>query len=868
MGASLDRMVSDDVVANIKKDLLRRVQDYHLPPDQAARDLAKMGIARQALDLALEELHREQEANILVTPTVVDPSTWTKWYMGPPQRGNWADYREMWQRSGKPGLEELDRSTTDITGLLANPRSLQRRKGLVMGNVQSGKTGNFAGVAAKATDAGYRLIVVMGGLYNNLRQQTQDRLVHDVFHPGDPGWRMLTGPKHDIPRIDYPQHDITASRPTAAVVKKNDKRLQNLINVLRALPEETLARIPVLIIDDEADQATPNSSSARRKVSRINELMRELWSLVRVGTYLAYTATPFANVLMNPDDESELFPSDFITLLTPGPTYFGPERVFGVAEATEDEVTAPSSDGLPMVRNVPDDEADALRPPPAKEGRESFVPPIVPSLEDALRWFLIATTVRRLRGQENHSSMLVHTTRLTAPHRAMQRQVQEWLDGQREDVLDQVVFRDLWEAEARRVEPDQPRLLPAWADIWRLLPEVMDEVRVVVDNGESEDRLSYTDEEPSVVVAIGGGTLSRGLTLEGLVVSYFTRTTSTYDTLMQMGRWFGYRDGYEDLPRLWVSSGLDRDYAFLARVERDLRAEIESLANSEFTPAQVGVKIRQHPGRLEITSVAKMRSARPAQLSLSGTARQTFILDGSDPNIRDSNKAAVEELIGGRLSEDHGALIARGITSAEVVRFLQTFRAHEDQQVLESQEQKDLMKDWLTRVANNCTWSVVVTDNKAPDAADRLGTMSLAGHEVRTVNRAPLYGSTPERLDFKAVMSPGDWVADIKHKLPAQPGTPAERLQARRLHASGEGLIVIYPVSAHSVPARTPASGIPTRMPMPIDHDLLAYAIVFPHVPDTDGSQGTFVSVRPIPVMDEPDEPDTEEIPEDTEDEA
>lgn len=850
---------AEDELQQLKDLLIRESQERHVSLKEAARELQKLHIPRDKLDRAVAELEDEMAVNVLVTPSIVDTSNWLKWYLGPVEDGHWAAYRELWLASGKPGLDELDRSTTELTKLLANPNSRQRRKGLVMGNVQSGKTGNFAGLIAKATDAGYRLVIVASGLHNNLRNQTQDRLVHDVLRPG---WRVLTKPDEDVPPIAYPQHDITATTPTAAVVKKNKPRLNYLIDALKALPVEARRKIPVLIIDDEADQATPNTPTARAAISAINGCMRELWRWVEVGTYVAYTATPFANVLMDPDDTDELFPSDFISILTPGETYFGAERVFGVAEADEDGEWG-VSDGLDMVRHVSDIEAQALRPPSNLAERESFVPPIVPSMEEALRWFVVATAIRLLRKQEEHSSMLIHTTHYIDPHVAMQTKLQTWVTNELEHRPLQK-YREVWLKELGAVVPETPRFQPEWTEIEAMVPGVLNRLKVIVDNGKSADRLSYSNDQPEIVIAIGGGTLARGLTLEGLVVSFFTRTTNTYDTLMQMGRWFGYRDGYEDLPRLWVSTGLDKDYAFLARVERDLRAEIQALADSEFTPAQAGVRVRQHPGRLEITSMNRMRKARTVQVSLSGVGRQTFLLDGSDPSTQERNLQAVNDLVGNRLDPDgYGRLFARGVTSDRVVTFLRGFYSHKDQRVLQSDEQQQVMADWIRSFAGGSSWSVLVTDNTAPDAQQRLGSMMIGGQKVNMVNRAPLVGSTPDRLDFKAVMSPSDWIADIRDELEAGelPSTPAQRLRARRVVAEGRGLIVIYAISPWSAPARVTASEKPSRMEMPVEHPMLAYAIVFPFVKDVDKSQGTFVSVRSTPVVErDDDEAELEEI--------
>lgn len=796
--------------------------------------------------------HRLQSVrHVKAQDSIINPATDADWYPGPSDKGEWARYRAIWLESGKPGLETLDASTTRITALLANPRALDtpgctpKRKGLVMGNVQSGKTGNYAGVIAKAADAGYGLVIVLAGLYNNLRKQTQDRLDHDVFHKD---WDPLTDIE-DIPVVSRPEYRVRAGRRTYAVVKKNSRRLTNLLDALRGLPEETRKRIPVLIIDDEADQATPNNPTNKQEISAINGLLRQIWAEVRVGTYLAYTATPFANVLMDADSEDELFPSDFITVLEPGADYFGAERVFGIAETFTDDITT-YSDGLDMVREIPSIDVAQLHPSRSAEDRENDPVPVVPSLVDAMRWFFLATTVRRIRGSRDHSSMLIHTTHYAAPHFRMRESILAWLDDERVS-LNLQAYRTLWEQERDRAREARTEQMPTWQQIETTLPDVLASVRVIVDNGSSDERLDYDKEKGQTVIAVGGGTLSRGLTLEGLVVSYFTRTSSQYDTLMQMGRWFGYRPGYEDLPRIWVAPGLDKDYAFLARVERDLRDEIASLEGSEFTPAQVGVKIRQHPGRLEITSVGRRINAIEVNTSLSGTVRQSFILDGSDACVTQVNRAVVEELMG-----DQAVMLSSGrwgkseIGSSAVVDFLRRFRVHPDQRSLADETQLTAVAEWLRRFGRKCSWTVVIAENNDPDARQRLGTMTIAGREFSMVSRTPLIGSTRDRLDFKAVMSPSDWVADIPRELLGDkiPDTPRDRRIARRRHAFGRGIIVIYPISDRSAPRVATPGTSSRRIAMPTNHPVLAFGIVFPYIDDPQGREGTFVSVRPVSV--------------------
>lgn len=844
--------------------LLERSVKQCVSPQEAARKVRREFPMIPSGDFthALAIIERRQQDSFLLDDFVVGPGIGSeKWYAGPTPEGQWESYKQKWRESGKPGLDYLDSSTTHITALLADPKKVGTRKGLVMGNVQSGKTGNFAGVIAKAADAGYKVVIVLAGLYNNLRQQTQQRLVHDVFGPE---WQLLTGKKNDLAPVEYPQHDFQPGHFTAAIVKKNPKRLQNLRDALRALDPNLRDRLPILIIDDEADQATPNSPTAKKEVSTINGLMREIWQEVHVGTYLAYTATPFANVLMDPDSTEELFPSDFITMIEPGEAYFGAERVFGIAESLETGRET-WSDGLDMVRKVPDADVDMLRPPTKPDDRKEFVAEMVPSLEAALRWFVIATAVRRIRRDEGHSSMLVHTTHYADPHLAMRDTLDTWLGSERAE-FNEPLYRSLWEAEKDRVASERSKPLPSWDEVVAAIPSVFSDLKVIVDNGLSDERLDFETEAPQTVIAVGGGTLSRGLTLEGLVVSYFTRSTNTYDTLMQMGRWFGYRVGYEDLPRIWVSHNLDKDYAFLSRVEKEMRDEIKSLEASEYTPRQVGLKILHHPGRLEITSVGRMKAAKLVQISLGNTRRQSFILDGSLA-VQQRNLAAVERLASGRLDRNaRGELVARGISSSEVGAFLSSFQAHADQTMLQSPEHQEAMQKWLQTFGQDTPWSLIIANNG--QLADPMGHehFSVDGQTVTMLQRTPMAGSTEGRLDFKAVMSTRDWIADID---PAKfigklPSTDDAARRARRELAHGQGLIMIYPMSPNA--EVEDKAKHKDRMDMPVDHPVLAFGIIFPAIDDPQHEEATYIGVRPNPLAPVDQEEIDVPLPQDTED--
>lgn len=808
----------------------------------------------ELVDEAYLTLKNIQDANVAWETSVgavLNSDSYTDgWYLGSTDDGQWSRYWRLLQKRNEPGLDKLAAETEFIVRLLADPnRHGQKRKGLVMGNVQSGKTRNFAGVIARAVDAGYKYVIVLSGMNNNLREQTQARLSRDLFHSSN--WYPLTGKEQDFGAVSNPQAVALLQHQPAlcAVVKKNTARLANLVRMMKAVPLEMRRQLPVLIIDDEADQATPNSLAEKKRISAINKHLRELWDTLVSGTYVAYTATPFANILMDPEDEEELFPADFITTIEPGEGYFGSERVFGIAESV-DEDGGNTADGLDMVRKIPARETAALRPPSDAAAREDFDPELPASLHSAFHWFAVATAIRRARGDNGHSSMLVHTTHYTLPHFAMKRRFQQLIAAAHGEVAEGRLeaFQGAWERESKRVESQATISLPTWGEVAVHLSDALGDIKVIVDNGSSDDRLNYDTDEEQTVVAIGGGTLSRGLTLEGLVVSYFTRTsTNTYDTLLQMGRWFGYRPGYEDLPRVWVSEGLDEDFAFLARVESDLREEIRSVQGSEFTPKDVGVKVRAHPGRLQVTSANKMFHASVVQLGLSGTANQTFLFDGSDPTITRRNSQRVDSLIQGGLREQtlgsSPVPIVRGISGHRVAEFLGTFETHGSQQWLASNRKE--LQQWVTNWASGPIWNVVLVDTPPERTGQsQLGELEIGGFRLRCANRSVLKGSTISKLNFKAIASPADRIRDLdpaiyRHE-PHE--TPEARRRVRRLYSNGMGLIVVYPISRMSRPKANQSA----RMNLPIDHDLLGFAIYFPNVNDAHGRAGAFVSVRPL----------------------
>jgi hypothetical protein len=782
-----------------------------------------------------------------------DPESRPQWYTGPLQdHGEWSRYREVLEEKFGAGAEivtTVDESTDVILNEVANPlKEGEKRKGLVVGYVQSGKTANYAGVIAKAIDARYRIIIVLSGIHSNLRQQTQVRLesdlrIEDSLRHGRLAYSKLTGEQtasgQDMDIPDSRSAGSVLSNPDIVVfmvVKKNSARLRRVAEFLQGIPESRRAERPVLLIDDESDQATPNSASGRDRISAINKRVRDIWDEVVTGTYIGYTATPFANIFINPRDAKDLYPEDFCYALPRPSDYMGASTFFDLEK--QDEADGDDSEQMISRLSIQLDEAESAVLVPKGRDLSNYAPTMTPGLRESIAWFLLATAVRRIRaGRSQHSSMLVHTSHRVPAHDALKAVVEEHLRELRETLPDcEGQFRALFEREIDRAEDlRKGENVPEWKEIWNRIDDVLAATAVKVDNGQSTDRLSYPDDEPQTIIAIGGGTLSRGLTLEGLICSFFLRTSNTYDTLLQMGRWFGFRPGYADLARVWVGMGLLEEYAFLAAVEDELREEIGQMREEQKTPKHLGVRVRTHPGRLQVTSPDKMKAARVLTPSLGGEKYQVTYLDKSEKGIARSQRAAGDLVA--RLSSrgaplelpesgSDGPRLFRDVSGAEVITYLRDAWIPDVYPWL----QPDLVERWMSGAGEGTSWNVLLASPQSSRGDITLYEYA-PGLTIRSTLRTPntawsehrYGGKTPEGsqlTNIRALLTGGDATADIdflarakllddeasKHlaefKKRAEAETQSRRsVKERKLRRDvlpGTGLLILYAIDRNS----------------------------------------------------------------------
>ena len=707
----------------------------------------------------------------------------------------WPFLRKTLQKQikNKEAVKTIDRESGEILNLLVNLNEKGvKRKGLVVGYVQSGKTANFSAVITKAVDEGYRLVIVMTGILESLRSQTQARLqngVADAIIKSKKSVISLTSVKSDISSDDASnlEANLHTGGVAYAVVKKNHNCLKYLMEQLRIVNQKGLLKdVPVLIIDDESDQATPNTANKTEDYSTINGDMRQIWEQVQQGSYVAYTATPFANVFMNPKDEERytehvesdnpenpegetierypgLYPSDFIYALERPNGYIGASRIFGTPLwATEDE-DGTLNDGVDIdaLRDIDTEEAKILRHPTRKDGGD-YIPEMVPSLEAAVQWFMIATALRRRRTQkQQHSSMLIHLSHLKETHFEVEKVIKDYISKLKENCGKPEIndaMQSLYEREVARMLAIRPeKIYPDWDELKLAVSQVVRETKCIVENSASDEQLKYEDKEPLTCIVIGGNALSRGLTLEGLICSYYLRKSKTYDALLQMGRWFGFRPGYEDLIRLWTTEDIQEDYRYLADIEDELREEIREIDD----PSVVAVKIRADRKKLNVTSPNKMRNAAPVNINHSGKSYQVTRFEEQNDKCLKHNIQVLESLIKsiGSTQEalrgkNNGSYLFEGVPVGTIIDYLTNYQVHPSNPGIDA----DRLVKWI---AENVTqnWNVVIYSDTDENRPKR----DFAGYEIRMADRTAVKSKSTEGIvDIKSLANPQTYVLDLR----------------------------------------------------------------------------------------------------------
>ena len=792
-------------------------------------------------------------------------------------------------------ISQLDDLTDRILDKLFNPQRddvIINKKGLVVGQVQSGKTANYTGLICKAADAGFNLIIILAGIHNNLRSQTQTRIdegflgfdtqntrAYDMNRTIRIGVGLIPGFDNAIAnsyttsteRGDFTKQAANTAgfnfnnpQPIILVIKKNVSVLKRLYSWLKSQStHDIIANKSLLLIDDEADNASINTSRDGDDPTAINKNICKIIKLFNRSAYVGYTATPFANIFI-PLDKDDLFPKDFIINLPAPDNYIGPEKVFGTSANPDG-----NEDLLPIVFPVTDSDTFV----PAGHKRDDPKPTmddIPESLKTAIKCFIITCAIRIARGQENkHNSMLIHVSRFQAWQNHLKiiidrlfKYYKSEIEANDPTIMEE--FRQIFEEDTPNYRSycsitreimnspvlsrvDNRMRLHTWNEIKPLLYRAVQKIEVKSINGTSGDSLTYYENEKNgiSVIAIGGDKLSRGLTLEGLSVSYFLRASKMYDTLMQMGRWFGYRPGYVDLCRLFTSNELNEWYRHITLASDELREEFRYLAESGGTPENYALKVRTHPGQLQITSISKMRHTRNIQVSWAGRLVETYQLLQNSISKR-NNLAVTDSLLSelgtpDRIKSDY---LWTGVSSDIICDYLSRFQLPESL----TKVNLDLICDYireLNEVGELISWNIALM-GKNVDKNTCVHTFSngvQVGCFIRRqaedaqnsktyyIRKNHIVGNpTDEFIDLPANMLSDalDETRDRKFKAGEEwkHDYPSPQLVRQEFRSKQTPLLMIYPLN----PAFSNVSGLTdTTTDTKNDEPFIGFAIAFPH---------------------------------------
>lgn len=763
-------------------------------------------------------IHDESEINNLEAPSEEDSC--------------WQLYRASIE--GYDNVDTIETECINVLNTLSSDTSGRDPvKGLVVGYVQSGKTANMTGLISMAADYGWNVFIVLSGTIDSLREQNQKRFYKDLNHEGGRcRWTTLDHVNPDNPdqhpsRFDFRKNSLDRY---LTVCLKNSKRLYNLLRWLNA-DQSKKRQMRILLIDDEADQASINTKRPGEVRKGINQQIvwivegrdedGNIQSPYAAMNYVSYTATPYANFLSDGSPES-LYPRSFVSLLTPSNNYLGPVELFGAPNRNDDGLGVIGYPGDPNSRygiiDVSED-ADSVMSAYC-DGDRTKLPN---GLRDAVCWFLCCAAIQRFKNYRKPVSMLVHTSMVTDNHKVVANGIVNYLKSERSRIIDDCrnvyaiktaqLPKDFFLMRCKRYAKD-PSEIDDYPDFELILPyiasyldnnirhigidkekkkkkfgngihlcidncknDIMDEI---VDPTEDElliPRLVYPEAEemdgleaaPAFIV-IGGNTLSRGLTIEGLVSTYFARRVSQGDTLMQMGRWFGFRIGYELLPRLWMSADSYKSFEKLIEVDESLREFIRENYD-RYTPAEFPALVKTFPktGYLtKMTSPSKSRAAVNSGYNFEGTTLGSTSLY-VDEDVLQSNLDVTTEFLKAlgspRSSDVAAALIWEDVDKDTVFngllsRFVFSSRSKHFNEI-------DELNKWVSKKCSH-NWNVILAGVQDSDLGtwevDKGISINKVGRSVirRYTDRDSDTGLDRTTVNIKSLSSPTDRFADLR----------------------------------------------------------------------------------------------------------
>ena len=769
-------------------------------------------------------------------------------------------------------IDKIETICEKVLAYCADPLSgcEERKKGMVVGDVQSGKTANYLALINMAYDYGYKIVVLLAGMTDSLRLQTQkrtdigvigavsDTIGNEIEYCGvglpNKEYYVIPFTNRENDFAKFIQKNLNAAindfkKPVILVVKKNKNILESVMERLGPALQQYGSN-SLLIIDDEADNASINTAKPDKNPTAINRCIRGIFNNFPIVSYVGFTATPFANIFINPFDDDpdnrDLFPEDFIVQLNAPDNYFGGRKVF-------------SKEGLARpIRIINEDEQNFL---PVKHQKDSEYPGLCESLKEAIHCFLINNVIRTLRGQgTKHRSMLINIS----VYNMMQDRIKDCVANYVMK-LSQIIEQDSLYSKERFIKNEEIKKIydlfensdfykqiregnaeksikpVTWEEIQSGMYDEVTKIQTVVIN-KKEARFDYEDYDGigARVIAIGGYVLSRGLTLEGLCVSYYSRNSTTYDTALQMCRWFGYRPGYEDLCRVYLSQiNVESFNAVLDAVE-DLKEQFAEMDIQDKKPKDFGLMVRESPDTLETTLIVtarnKLRNSEEIvyHLNYGGTYADTSKLS-KDPAVNKHNLNAFTQFASKlHFRKINNRFMAQNVSKKDVAEFIKKLKIpyvnkkFDTEGLSEYIEHSDVFDQWDVVVATG-------ESKEIPCFMDIFGPAVTRSFHVKETDSYIRIGGYNNRVLDPNIFDSGLWLSKeakaqkLKSKPPTIRGDATDLSALDYLELRDKPILVIYPLDLKTKSDANTSEAVKKEIKEAFAGEaLLAFAIGFP----------------------------------------
>lgn len=791
----------------------------------------------------------------------------------------WQQYKKVLKEKkfSSDSIDNIEQSSYQILqNLDKNTLNKEPVKGLVVGSVQSGKTANMIGLMSMAADYGFNFFIIFSGIIDNLRIQTENRMYKDLNLHGNLSWVKLSNPslKSQDPVLKWTNINLDkySKNRYFTVSLKNKSRMNDLIKWLYS-DENKLKQLKVLIIDDEADQASINTKKIEQQErTSINNAMLNIvegidGKKIKAVNYISYTATPYANAL---NEKEGLFPKDFVFSLPVSEDYIGPKEVFGLHEPEQ-------SPQLDIVKEINNE--DFIQIKNIHNGKTDDIPK---SLKQAITWFFLSAACYRIYGYKSPVSMLVHTSHKIDFHEEIYEAILKYLleiQKDKEGFIEKakIIYNketlDFPKRDFERAMPyysalseikDYPLFEEVETHLRRVLDEKGDEYvshipldedgvprytegfHIVIDNSRTKSsdlnqqvRLVYPSKQDTkhapMFIVIGGNTLSRGLTLQGLTTSYFLRTTPQADTLFQMGRWFGYRKGYELLPRIWLDSKARNRFEYISQINEELVDTIEEMSIIGQTPKELGIRVKNSPDNafLRLTSNNKMQQARALKWDFSNINKQTIIFSNDIKKLKHNlflTKKFLDNIDKELMEVKNSLFIWQDVPYKNVKDYLSKFAFSERDTFFRNME---MFLEWFDNIENEepkkyRNWNIILSTKESIDKFGSNAKYELNSHTFNPVYRTRLYtidSEEVETISIGALRSPANMIADVKdHNFKGTPKQKDVRDLRRKAGLNSVPQLILYIIDKDS----SPTSSQTKRSKLAFNEDVVGMNLYIP----------------------------------------